>query len=296
MTGCNPRADYRDWNTLPPSILSFVAPPPAPVAATGLLQDELDQLRREKLDLHTQLFEAAQIQRKLSGPRLLRHGALQFASEVFAARFLSGDFVTISQNGSRVFVAHGDIAGKGVAAGMWFTNLAGLLQSYGRPDSDPAIIASEVNRHLCYLRPVAPFVTGFIAQIDCDQGEVTYCNAGHFPPMVLRADGRTDLLDQGGPLLGAIEQAEFSSASVTLGPGDTLVAYSDGVLECCDPSGEEFGTDLLMETLRCAESQSAHAKLMTVLATLQDFANGSPLRDDVSLTVIQRDAKSAQLF
>ena len=267
-----------------------------PVSLTGSLQDELDQLRREKLDLHTQLFEAAQIQRKLSGPRLLRHGALQFASEVFAARFLSGDFVTISQNGSRVFVAHGDIAGKGVAAGMWFTNLAGLLQSYGRPDSDPAIIASEVNRHLCYLRPVAPFVTGFIAQIDCDQGEVTYCNAGHFPPMVLRADGRTDLLDQGGPLLGAIEQAEFSSASVTLGPGDTLVAYSDGVLECCDPSGEEFGTDLLMETLRCAESQSAHAKLMTVLATLQDFANGSPLRDDVSLTVIQRDAKSAQLF
>ena len=294
--GLQSTSDYRDWNTLPPSVLSFVAPPPAPVAANGLLQDELDQLRREKLDLHTQLFEAVQIQRKLSGPRLLRHGELQFASEVFAARFLSGDFITLSQNGSRVFVAHGDIAGKGIAAGMWFTNLAGLLQSYGRPDSDPAIIASEVNRHLCYLRPVAPFVTGFIAQIDCDHGAVTYCNAGHFPPMVLRADGRTDLLDQGGPLLGAIEQAEFSSASVTLGPGDTLVAYSDGVLECCDPAGEELGTERLIETLRCAESQSAHAKLMTVLATLQDFANGSPLRDDVSLTVIQRDAKSAQLF
>ena len=135
--GLQSTSDYRDWNTLPPSILSFVAPPPAPVAAAGLLQDELDQLRREKLDLHTQLFEAAQIQRKLSGPRMLRHGELHFASEVFAAHFLSGDFITLSQNGSRVFVAHGDIAGKGIAAGMWFTNLAGLLQSYGRPDSDP---------------------------------------------------------------------------------------------------------------------------------------------------------------
>ena len=286
-------SDRRDWNPPPQSARSFVAPH-LPITSGKSLQDEVDSLHREKLDLHTQLFEAAQIQRKLSGPRILRQGDLQFASEVFAARFLSGDFITFSQDGSRVFVAHGDIAGKGVAAGMWFTNLAGLLQSYGRPDSDPATIASEVNRHLCYLRPVAPFVTGFIAQIDCDRGKLTYCNAGHFPPMVLRADGQTELLQEGGPLLGAIEQAEFHSGQLTLDPGDTLVAYSDGVLECCNPREEEFGTERLIDTLRCAKNQSAHAKLMTVLATLQDFANGSPLRDDVSLTVIQRDARSTR--
>ena len=286
--GLQSTSDYRDWNPLPPSMASFAAPS-LPVMSS--LQDEVDSLHREKLDLHTQLFEAAQIQRKLSGPRLLRHGDLQFASEVFAARFLSGDFITFSQTGSKVFAAHGDIAGKGVAAGMWFTNLAGLLQSYGRPNSDPAMIASEVNRHLCYLRPVAPFVTGFIAQIDCDRGELTYCNAGHFPPLLLRADGNTELLEEGGPLLGAIEQAEFQSAQLMIEPGDTLVAYSDGVLECCNPSEEEFGSDRLVETLRRAEGQSAHTKLMTILATLQDFANGSPLRDDVSLTVIQRDSE-----
>jgi sigma-B regulation protein RsbU (phosphoserine phosphatase) len=166
--------------------MSSMAPPLSSVS----LQDEVDSLGRERLDLHAQLFEAAQIQRKLSGPHELRHGDLQFASEVFAARFLSGDFTTFLQNGSKVLVAHGDIAGKGVAAGMWFTNLAGLLQSYGRPDSDPAKIASEINRHLCYLRPVAPFVTAFFARIDCHRGKLTYCNAGHFPPILLRANGR----------------------------------------------------------------------------------------------------------
>ena len=268
-----------------------------PVQSSSLpgssLNDELDSLQREKLDLHNQLFEAAQIQRKLSGPRLLRHGDLQFASEVFAARFLSGDFITFSKNGSQVFAAHGDIAGKGVAAGMWFTNLAGLLQSYGRPESDPANIASEVNRHLCYLRPVAPFVTGFIAQIDCDRGELTYCNAGHFPPLLLHSDGSSELLHEGGPLLGAIEDASFASATLLLAPGDTLVAYSDGVLECANPAGEEFGTGRLLETLLSAEGQSAHTKLMMILAALQDFANGTPLRDDVSLTVIQRDGSAA---
>jgi serine phosphatase RsbU (regulator of sigma subunit) len=292
-SGFDFNSDHRDWNTIPPSMPAFdAAPVPGASLPGASVKDELASLHREKLDLHNQLFEAAQIQRKLSGPRLLRHGDLQFASEVFAARFLSGDFITFSKIGSRVFAAHGDIAGKGVAAGMWFTNLAGLLQSYGRPDSDPAKIASEVNRHLCYLRPVAPFVTGFLAQIDCDRGELTYCNAGHFPPLLLHADGSSDLLQEGGPLLGAIENAEFRSATLLLAPGDTLVAYSDGVLECANPAGEEFGTGRLLETLRSAEGQSAHTKLMMVLAALQDFANGTPLRDDVSLTVIQRDTRA----
>jgi sigma-B regulation protein RsbU (phosphoserine phosphatase) len=254
------------------------------------MQDELDALRRERLDLHAQLFEAVQMQRKLSGPHELRHGHIQFTSEVFAARFLSGDFATFLPNGSKVLAVHGDIAGKGVAAGMWFTNLAGLLQHYSHPASDPARIASEINRQLCYLRPVAPFITAFLAQVDCDRGEVVYCNAGHFPAILLRADGETNLLEKGGPLLGALEYAEFHSGELTLEPGDTLVVYSDGVLECCNASGEEFGLDRLQEVLRHSEQQSAQATLMMLLATLQDFANGSPLSDDVSLTVIQRDA------
>src|SRR4051812_43329998 len=103
-------------------------------SSSMLLQHEIDLLEREKLDLHSQLFEAARIQRKLSGPRMFRNANMQFASEVFAARYLSGDFAIFSQDNSRVLVVLGDIAGKGIAAGMWFTNMAGLLQSYGGPN------------------------------------------------------------------------------------------------------------------------------------------------------------------
>lgn len=283
--------NYTDRDVLAPPIVRRV---PSQTSIMPL-QEELNALRKEKLDLHAQLFEAAQIQRKLSGARALRQGCLHLASEVFAAAFLPGDFTIFSQYGSRLFAAHGDIAGKGIAAGMWFTNLAGLLQSYGRPDSGPAQIASEVNRHLCYLRPVAPFVTAFIAQIDCVLGEVSYCNAGHFPPVLLRANGQTELLQAGGPLLGAIERAEFESGRLRLELGDTLVAYSDGVLECRNPSGEEFGLDRLLAALRSAGQSSAHATLMMLLAEVQDFANGSPLCDDVSLTVIQRDGEDTHI-
>ena len=266
-----------------------------PLPTNSVLQNEVNSLQREKLDLYSQLFEAGQIQRKLSGSRELRHGCLQFASEVFAARFLSGDFTMFLQHSSKVFAVHGDIAGKGIAAGMWFTNLAGLLQSYGHPDSDPARIASEVNRHLCYLRPVAPFATAFLSQIDCDSGDLTYCNAGHFPPVLLRSDGEVELLETGGPLLGAIESAAFRSGQLVLAPGDTLLAYSDGVVECRNAAGEEFGLERLADILQHARQPSPHATLMVLLATLQDFANGDPICDDVSLTVIQRDKTASGL-
>jgi serine phosphatase RsbU (regulator of sigma subunit) len=257
--------------------------------STAPSRDELDLFLRERVDLHAQLFDAVQIQRKLSGPRVLRCGDLQFAREVFAARYLSGDFTTFSQDGSRVLAVLGDIAGKGVAAGMWFTHLAGLLQSCGRPDFDPSTIASEINRHLCYLQPVAPFVTAFIAQMECDRGAFTYCNAGHFPPILLRQDENVHLLETGGPLLGALTGAEFQSGELMLEPGDTLVVYSDGVLECRNPEGEEFGLNRLIAALPQAKQQSAQGTLMMLLAAVQEFANGSPMGDDMSLTLIQRD-------
>jgi sigma-B regulation protein RsbU (phosphoserine phosphatase) len=252
---------------------------------------EMDSLLRERVDLHAQISDAVQIQRKLSGPRVLHCGDLQFAREVFAARYLSGDFTTFSQEGSRVLAVLGDIAGKGVAAGMWFTHLAGLLQSCGRPDFSPSTIASEINRHLCYLQPVAPFVTALIAQMDCDRGVLTYCNAGHFPPVLFRQDGDVQLLETGGPLLGALQGAEFASGELMLEPGDTLVVYSDGVVECRNPEGEEFGLDRLIAALPRAKQHSAHGTLMMLLAVVQEFANGYPMSDDMSLTLIQRDAQ-----
>ncbi len=93
-------------------------------------------------------------------------------------------------------------------------------------------------------------------------------------------------------MLGALEGAEFVSGELVLEPGDTLVAYSDGVLECRNTAGEEFGLDRLTASLQELKQPSAHDTLMMLLAAVQDYANGSPLSDDVSLTLIQRDAET----
>ena len=106
-------------------------------------------------------------------------------------------------------------------------------------------------------------------------------------------DGHVDLLEPGGPLLGALKGAEFQSGELMLEPGDTLVVYSDGVVECRNPQGEEFGMErLIMQQLPRAKQQSAQATLMMLLAEVQDFANGNPMGDDMSLTLIQRDAEN----
>jgi sigma-B regulation protein RsbU (phosphoserine phosphatase) len=131
-------------------------------------------------------------------------------------------------------------------------------------------------------------VTAFLARIDCDSGQVGYCNAGHFAPILLRADGQAELLELGGPLLGAVDDASFQSGDVHLRPGDTLVAYSDGVLECQNEAGEEFGSGRLLATLQQSRQLNARNALVALLAAVQDFANGKPLSDDVSLTVIRR--------
>jgi serine phosphatase RsbU (regulator of sigma subunit) len=276
---------HLDWNPQ-----ASAAPAISAVTANIAAQEQIDALLHERLDLHGQLFEAAQIQRKLSGPRTLRDGNMQFASEVFAAHYLSGDFVVLSQDGPRVLTALGDIAGKGFAAGMWFTNLAGLLQSYANPYCDPGQTAAEINRHLCYLRPTAPFVTAFFANVDCDQGTLIYCNAGHFPPILLSANNRAETLNTGGPLLGAVEHATFESSKVTLDPGDIVVAYSDGVLECRNSAGEEFGMDRLLTAVQKARQRTAQETLVLLLAAVQDYANGNSLCDDLSLLVIQRNS------
>ncbi len=131
----------------------------------------------------------------------------------------------------------------------------------------------------------------FLAQLDPCSGEIEYCNAGHFPPMLLGARGKIDL-DVGGPLLGALAESTYESARQSLHPGDTLVAYSDGVIECRNAHDEEFGVDRLVSAASRLECESAQLALVTLLAAVQDFSGGSPACDDMTLMLV-RHAKAA---
>jgi sigma-B regulation protein RsbU (phosphoserine phosphatase) len=245
-------------------------------------------LHRDYLDLHAAVVEAAQVHRHLCPARLVRHDNFEIASEIFAVRHVPGDFFTVEETSSGVILALSDICGKGLAAGMWTTYLAGLIATHTAANTDPEIIAAEVNRDICRMSPVAPLATLFLARLDPFTGRLDYCNAGHPPSLLLRADGQLELLSEGGPLLGVLPAASFSSGCVQLGQGDVLLACSDGILESSNTEDQEFGYERLEEQLRSARSDSADALLFSVLGAVQDFAAPRPLIDDMSLVVVRR--------
>src|SRR6185503_18023374 len=120
--------------------------------------DQIGDLRSSAArlkELNTEIFEAAQVHRRLCAPRLLRHGAFDVASEIFAVRHLPGDFFSVEETPEGLVLALGDIGGKGLAAGMWVTHLIGLIRTHTAANSDPEAIAG-INRDIARLSAVEP--------------------------------------------------------------------------------------------------------------------------------------------
>src|ERR1044071_306256 len=101
------------------------------------LAEKLAVLQKDYADLHTAIFEAAQVHRRLCAPRLVRAGDFEIASEIFAVRHLPGDFFTVRSHNDETIFALGDISGKGLAAGMWTTHVVGLTNNYAAQTSAP---------------------------------------------------------------------------------------------------------------------------------------------------------------
>lgn len=260
------------------------------------LEYKLAALQKDYADLHTAIFEAAQVHRRLCAPRLVREGDFEIASEIFAVRHLPGDFFTVQSRGDQTIFALGDISGKGLAAGMWTTHLVGLTNNYAAITSEPRAIVAGVNHDLCAMPLTMSLASLFLGKLDPVSGVLEYCSAGHPPALLLRKDGELQSLSEGGLLLGVTSAATYSSAAVQLGPDEVLLVYSDGIIESRNPKGEEFGYERLREEFRRAQTQTADAILFSVLGAVQDFAGTQPLMDDMTLAVIRRTSANAPVL
>lgn len=271
---------------------SRIAPAPTIQPAGRLrhraLEDQLASLKREHDDLRRAIYEAAQAQRRLCGPRRLRTGPYEFASEIFPVRHLSGDFTSLLQTEGDLVLAIGDIAGKGLMAAMWFTLVVGMIRRKVTTLGDPAAALSSVNRHLLLTGLDVPLTTLFLARLNLESGNLSYCNAGHPPALLLRENGEVEKLRIGGPVLGAIYGASFVNGSATLCPGSTLLAYSDGIPECRNEMGTEFGSKGLLDAARRFSRCEPSVLLFSVLAAIENFTGSQRREDDVALMVLHR--------
>lgn len=263
---------------------------PHPVSAPDQVSEldrKLETLQKDYAELNAAIFEATQVHRRLCAPSLIRYGTFDIASEIFAVRHLPGDFFTVEETDRGLVFALGDIGGKGLAAGMWVTHLIGLIRTHTAANSDPHAIAAAVNRDTARLAAVEPLSTMFIGRLDSTNGTLDYCSAGHPAAMLLRADGRMELLSDGGPVLGVVPAASFDCGTVQLGPDDVMLICSDGILESFDEADREFGNQRLETEFRRAQGSSAEATLFSVLGAVQDFAAPRPLTDDMTLVIVR---------
>ena len=249
---------------------------------------ELEAVRREHAKLQQAIYEAAQIQRKLCSPREFVWGEFEIAGEMFPVRHLSGDFFKMMQFDGVLGLVLGDIAGKGLSAGIWQAYLMDLIQRCALTRGHPASAVAAVNRELCLNQSEPPMTALFFARLDPNRNELVYCNAGLPAPLVLRRDKSVERLDEGGPMLGALQEATYSSGEIVLNPGDMLLTYSDGLTECRNSQDEEFETGRLSAAAKSLSGATANQVLFSILATVLDFANACPPEDDLTLLVVRR--------
>ena len=255
------------------------------------LELKLETLQKDYAELNAEIFDAAQVHRRLCAPSLVRRGSFDVASEIFAVRHLPGDFFSVEETREGLVLALGDIGGKGLAAGMWVTHLIGLIRTHTAANSDPETIVAGVNRDMSWLSAVEPLSTLFVGRLDTESGKLDYSSAGHPPAFLLREQGELELLSDGGPLLGAVPSASFDRGSVKLDAGDLLLVCSDGILESFNEADQEFGNQRLEAQFRRAQGASAESVLFSVLGAVQDFAAPRPLTDDMTLVIVKDNGK-----
>ena len=252
-----------------------------------MLEEKLARLRHEYDELQRTVYEAAQTQRRLCGPNRLYCGPFEIAGEIFPLELVSGDFLSVfGQDGSLV-LAIGDIAGKGLGAGFWFTHIVGMIRLLAGQHVDPAAVLDAMNTGLAAFQMESSLTSMFLARLDPATGRLVYSNAGHPPALIFDASGRASRLGEGGPLLGAVADAKFSSTTLTLRPGETLVGYSDGLVERSDPQGTEFGIDRLIAAASRCRKDGARAMLFSILGAVEDFGGGRRPQDDLAILVVR---------
>ncbi len=181
-----------------------------------------------------------------------------------------------------------DVSGKGMAASLLTASLEAFAAGPIEDGLPPDEICAKLSRLLYRRTPPEKYATAVVAALALDTGVLRYANAGHNPPLLVRANGAVEELAATGVPIALLPAAAYEAAEIRLAPGDTLLLYTDGIVEANDPEGEEYGNDRLADLCR-RHCQSSCADLAAALdADHEAFVRGFPFADDRTLVMARR--------
>lgn len=221
----------------------------------------------------------------LTTPQTLK--GLEFAYDYQSGGELSdvgGDFLDLFACEEGIGLVLGDVSGKGVEAAALAAEAKNAAKALLYLGESPAAAASKMNRMLSASTPPHIFVTAFLATLDTGSGKLTYCCAGHPPPLIQRADSQVQSLKSSSPLIAAFDDWEYVDEEDHLGPGDRLLSYTDGVTEA-RRDGEMYGGHRLEQTVAGSAPGPASALVEDVLGDIRAFT-GNQLTDDVAILAV----------
>jgi len=257
-----------------------------------------EMAQRERLNRELEI--AREVQEHLFPQHLPSVPGLDYCGRCRPAREVGGDYYDFLElPEGRLGIAIGDVSGKGIGAALMMASLEASLRGQASVGHDLAELMKRVNNLVYEASSASRYATFFYAEYDPRSRQLSYVNAGHAPPVVLRKPGSAGVspaspaacqvfrLESGGPVIGLLRQGRYQRDSFRLKPRDLIVLFTDGVSESMNTRNEEWGEDRLIELVETCFGLPASEVMTRMLAAAEAFAAGAPQHDDMTLVVLR---------
>jgi len=246
--------------------------------------------KEERHQLESELALAQEVQKTLLPQEVPNISGLEIAAFSRPAQIVGGDyfdFVDFSNGLHGLAIA--DVAGHGVSASLHMASIQALLRTLVPVNQSPAEVMRQLHKLFIHNIRFETFVTFFIGAFDSSTKTLTFSNAGHLPPLVLRNNKSkkesVEMLRPTGAAIGLVEEAEFAEKTIELHEEDLLVLYTDGVTEAVNLQNQEFGRDRLIKLGQQVNNAPVKQVVQEIRQGLEEFSEGKPLADDTTIVI-----------
>jgi sigma-B regulation protein RsbU (phosphoserine phosphatase) len=290
------------------------------------------QLVRHKVEeerMRRELEFASEVQRRLFPQCPPQIAQLELCGVCYPARDVGGDYYDFLELGNgELGIAVADVSGKGISAALLMSVIQASLRAQApQINGQMTELIASMNRLLCESTGANHYATFFYAQLDWSARRLTYVNAGHNPPILVRAGAKADSLSLsnvaqavnslksengaefgrlsrakalaspskemisyltvGGPVIGLLENCVYRNSTIELGSGDVLVAYTDGLSEARNLEGEEFGEERLTQIVVDNADLPANEMREQIIASIRNWQHAAPQHDDMTMVIVK---------
>lgn len=253
-----------------------------------VLNRQIDRARKQRasrISEELELEEAAQIQRALLPAQLAAPRGMTISAATQSLGNVSGDYYdVIPLDSDRSAICIADVMGKGMGAALLMSHLRATIRMLAPQISDPSELCRRLNESVSLNDLPGKFISLFFCIVDTEKMRITYTNAGHNWPILVRKDGSHDRLRTEDAVLGTLPHWKYRQREQNLQSGDRLVLFTDGITECFDPAGAEFGEEQLSQLVAANVHLSAEQLQQLIIESVKSHS-GIRFNDDATLIV-----------